>query len=287
MPKILPKNLSDKSNKSLRLLSQSGYNGVQTNGEWRTTMMIEWGSIPCFVGVAPSVLQRLNETAHRHHYQAGSMIFVEGASCAGFHVVTEGLVRTYRVSPEGRMHTLSLLRPIASFNEVAAVDGHANPYSATAVTHATIVKIHHEQLMELLANNRDLLQNYVQALAHVNREYIERLEDMTFRTIPSRLAKLFLHESTYADTIAETPTKLTQEDIASILGTTREVVGRALRGLLNAGLLRKKGRQVYVADRAGLEHLAETNEMPMGIPLKIEPKPRPAKKTRLIREPHV
>ena len=76
------------------------------------------------------------------------------------------------------------------------------------------------------------------------------------------MAKLFLHETTYAGTIAETPTKLTQEEIASILGTTREVVGRALRGLLNAGLLRKKGRALFIVDRAGLEHLAMTNEMP-------------------------
>ncbi|MEO0564565.1 MAG: helix-turn-helix domain-containing protein [Chloroflexota bacterium] len=111
-----------------------------------------------------------------------------------------------------------------------------------------------------------LLNNYVQALAHVNREYIERLEDMTFRTIPSRLAKLFLHETTYAETIAETPTRLTQEEIASILGTTREVVGRAVRGLLNAGLLRKEGRAVYIQDRDGLEFLARTNCMPESIP---------------------
>jgi CRP/FNR family transcriptional regulator len=102
----------------------------------------------------------------------------------------------------------------------------------------------------------------VQALAHLNREYIERLEDMTFRSIPSRLAKLFLHETTYADQIAETPTHLTQEEIAAILGTTREVVGRALRGLLNAGLLEKRGRHVYVVDRRGLELLAETNTVP-------------------------
>jgi CRP-like cAMP-binding protein len=122
--------------------------------------------------------------------------------------------------------------------------------------------------MELLATERDLLNNYVQSLAHVNREYIERLEDMTFRSIPSRLAKLFLHETTYADQIVETPTRLTQEEIASILGTTREVVGRALRGLLNAGLLRKKGRMVFISDRIGLEILAETNMMPEKI---IEP----------------
>jgi len=102
----------------------------------------------------------------------------------------------------------------------------------------------------------------------MNREYIERLEDMTFRTIPSRLAKLYLHETTYAEHIAQAPSQLTQEDIASILGTTREVVGRALRGLLNAGLLRKEGRQVFIADRKGLEYLAETNVMPEKIPQK-------------------
>ena len=91
---------------------------------------------------------------------------------------------------------------------------------------------------------------------------IGNLEDMTFRTIPSRLAKLYLHETMYADQIAETPSSLTQEDLASILGTTREVVGRALRSLVNAGLLRKVGRTVYIVDRGGLAHLAETNEIP-------------------------
>jgi len=225
-------------------------------------MSINWFNVPYFTGVGPHVLQQLDEAAHSHLYQAGATIFNEGAACAGFHVVVDGLVRIYRISPEGRLHTLSLLRPTASFNEVAAVDGGPNPYNAVAVTSATIVKIGHKLLMELLATERELLQNYVQALAHVNREYIERLEDMTFRTIPSRLAKVFLHEATYAEHISEAPTKLTQEEIASILGTTREVVGRAVRGLLNAGLLRKEGRKVFIADRAGLEFLAETNEMP-------------------------
>lgn len=226
--------------------------------------MMDWGSVPCFVGIGPDVIHRLEGAAHRHSYQAGATIFNEGEACTGLHVVVEGLVRIYRISPEGRMHTLSLLRPPTTFNEVAAVDGGVNPYNAVAVTAAVVMQIGHEQLMQLLTSERDLLQNYVQALAHVNRKYIERLEDMTFRSIPSRLAKLFIYETTYADTISEAPTKLTQEEIASILGTTREVVGRALRALLNANLLRKKGRQVFIADREGLEYLAETNEMPLG-----------------------
>lgn len=223
---------------------------------------VNWGVMPCFAGLAPEVLARLDRAAHGYTFEAGEMIFREGDSCAGFLVVTTGLVRIFRISPEGRLHTLSLLRPVSSFNEVAAVDGNHNPYNAVSVTQTEIVRISHDLLMEMLVNERAMLQNYVQALARTNREYIERLEDMTFRTIPSRLARLFLHEMTYADRIRESPTQLTQEDIASLLGTTREVVGRAIRGLLNAGLLRKERRQVFIADREGLEYLAETNEMP-------------------------
>jgi CRP/FNR family transcriptional regulator len=225
-------------------------------------MNIDWKHIPFFENLAPGALYRLEEACRHHSYQAGATIFNEGETCAGFYIVVEGLVRIFRMNAEGRLHTLSLLRPLSTFNEVAAVDGGPNPFNAVAVTNAGVLVIPHQRLMTLLATEPALLRNYVHALAHLNREYIERLEDMTFRSIPSRLAKLFLHETTYADQIAETPTQLTQEEIAAILGTTREVVGRALRGLLNAGLLKKRGRHVYVVDREGLELLAETNTMP-------------------------
>ncbi len=226
-------------------------------------MHTDLGLIPYFAGIDSAGLARIERAAHLRAYQAGAVIFSEDGDCAGFHVVLDGMVRIYRVSSEGRLHTLSLLRPYSTFNEVAAVDGGTNPYNAVAATSAQVLQISHQQLMTLMACEPALLNHCVQSLARVNRDYIERLEDMTFRSIPSRLAKLFLHESTYADQIAETPTGLTQEEIASILGTTREVVGRALRGLLNAGLLVKKGRHVYIADHEGLVYLAESNTMPM------------------------
>jgi len=222
----------------------------------------EWQRIPYFAQLDPHALEEIKKQAHRREYQAGATIFAEGDTCAGFHIVVDGLVRIYRINPEGRLHTLSLLRPVATFNEVAAIDGRENPFNAVAVTNVTVMILSHACLLDLLTTAPALLENYVRQLAHLNREYIERLEDMTFRSIPSRLAKLFLHETTYADQIAETPTKLTQEEIAAILGTTREVVGRALRGLLNAGLLRKEGRQVFIADRERLETLAKTNTLP-------------------------
>lgn len=231
-------------------------------GIYKTDMKVDWTQIPYFESLAHCDLSRIEDAAHHHRYVPGSAIFGEGDTCAGFHIVLDGLVRIYRMNAEGRLHTLSLLRPLSTFNEVAAVDGGPNPFNATAVTAVEVLVISHSRLLNLIATEPGLLSNYVQALAHLNREYIERLEDMTFRSIPSRLAKLFLHETMYAEQIAEAPTHLTQEEIAAILGTTREVVGRALRGLFNAGLLKKRGRLVYVVDRAGLELLAETNHVP-------------------------
>lgn len=228
--------------------------------------LVDWSHAPCFAGIDARGIQRIADVGHQHQYQAGANIFTEGEACAGFHIVTGGMVRIYRISPEGRMHTLSLLRPVATFNEVAAVDGAPNPYNAVAVTAGSVMVIGHEALVGLLAQDPVFMANTLQWMARVNREYIERLEDMTFRSIPSRLAKLFLHETTYADQIAEAPSRLSQEEIAAILGTTREVVGRALRALMNAGLLRRRGRQVFIVDRDGLERLAESNVMPDILP---------------------
>jgi CRP/FNR family transcriptional regulator len=229
------------------------------------TAALDWRDIPYFAGVDAAGLARLEGAAHRRLFAAGENIFVEGARCAGFHIIADGLVRLYRVNSEGRLHTLSLLRAPSTFNEVAAVDGSPNPFNAVAVTAASVCVISHSALLELMATDRALLNATVRALARLNREYLERLEDMTFRTIPSRLAKLFLHDATYGDQICEAPSQLTQEEMAAILGTTREVVGRALRNLLNAGLLRKQGRYFAIVDRAGLETLAETNELPASL----------------------
>ncbi len=215
-----------------------------------------------FKGLNEAGLRRVWTVAHVHVYQAGALIFAEGMRCSGFFVLLEGSVRVFRVGHEGRLHTLNLLRPISTFNEVSAVDGRVNPFNATALTDSRVLIISRTHLLRLMSDEPTLLSNYVQQLAQMNRDYLERLEDMTFRSIPSRLAKLLLHETTYADQIAETPTKLTQEEIAAILGTTREVVGRAVRGLLVAGLLKKRGRELYIQDRDGLEYLSVNNELP-------------------------
>ena len=120
-------------------------------------MPFDLAQIPYFAGIDQHGLSRIEQAAHRHTFSAGGTIFIEGSECAGFHVVLEGLVRIYRVNAEGRLHTLSLLRPFSTFNEVAAVDGDLNPFNAVAVTNAEVLNISHERMMNLMATEPVLL----------------------------------------------------------------------------------------------------------------------------------
>lgn len=221
--------------------------------------------LPLFAGMDSAAIGRVLAAARRHSFRAGAFLFQEGEPGAGYVVLLDGMVRLYRANPEGRLHTLSLLRAPAAFNEVAAIDGACNPVNALAVTAVEAAIIPHSALLQLMASEGALMGNALRVLARLNRDTLERLEDMTFRTIPSRLAKLFLHDSAYSDQICETPSRLTQEEMAAILGSTREVVGRALRALLNAGLLSKHGRYFAIADREGLAHLAENNVLEVNL----------------------
>jgi CRP/FNR family transcriptional regulator len=223
---------------------------------------ITWSELALFRGLDAVQLMPVMAAARRRTYPAGSFLFRDGEASAGYFALSEGMVRLYRANPEGRLHTLSLLRAPAAFNEVAAVDGGPNPLNALAVTDCAAWIVPHESLRALMASEPVVMSNALTILAHINRDTLERLEDMTFRTIPGRLAKLFLHQSAYGQQICEAPNHLSQEEMASILGTTREVVGRALRSLMTAGLLRKQGRYYAAADLDGLLTLAETNEIP-------------------------
>src|SRR5262249_47516448 len=115
-------------------------------------MPIDWTRIPYFSGIDSAGIQRIQQESHRRAYTAGAFIFAEGEECAGFHVVLDGLVRIYRVNAEGRLHTLSLLRTLSTFNEVAAVDGGVNPFNAVAVTNVEILQISHKCLLDLMSS---------------------------------------------------------------------------------------------------------------------------------------
>lgn len=184
----------------------------------------------------------------------GDILFLEGEPCAGLFMIVRGRVKIFKVSPQGREQILHVLGPGDTFNEVAVLDGGPNPASAATLTPATLLILTREPLLDLIGRHSPLARSVIEHLASRTRHLILLVEDLSFRTVSSRLARLLLEEA--GDT-SRVPKRWTQEEMASRLGTAREVVSRALRQLESSGLLHRERHRLIILDRDTLEDMAQ------------------------------
>jgi CRP-like cAMP-binding protein len=213
--------------------------------------------VPLFIRLCGSTQAAIDHEIHVRHYLKGESILLEGHRPTGLPIVVGGLVRIYRMMEDGRVHVHHYMRPYAAFNIIAALDGRPNPTSAEAVIDSKVGWIPRSTLLDLMAKDADLMQACLRLLTLQNRQLMARLDDLGFRTVPSRLARLLLHRGGFESEVNIPLDTLSQDEIAAVLGTSREVLGRALRQLYDLGLVRRDGRRYVIIDRAGLEKLAD------------------------------
>lgn len=218
----------------------------------------EWiPRVPLFIRLSAETQTRLDEHIHVRKYSSGQAIVLEGHRPTGLCITTSGLVRIYRVMIDGRVHVHHYVRPFATFNMTSALDGRPNPTSAEAVTECQVGWLPRAELLDLMQQDMVLMQACLRMLTLQNRQLMERIDDLGFRTVPARLARLLLHRGGFETEVNIPLDTLSQDEIAAVLGTSREVLGRALRQLYDLGLVRREGRSYVIVDPEGLEILAE------------------------------
>lgn len=213
--------------------------------------------VPLFIRLCAATQARIDREIMVRSYTPGQAIVLEGHRPTGLCIVVSGLARVYRLMTDGRMHVHHYVRPYATFNITAALDGRPNPTSAEAVIETQVGWLPRPALIELMSGDTDLMQACMRLLTLQNRQLMERLDDIGFRTVPSRLARLLLHRGGFETEVNIPLDTLSQDEIAAVLGTSREVLGRALRQLYDLGLVRRVGRNYVIINPDGLEKLAE------------------------------
>jgi CRP/FNR family transcriptional regulator len=208
---------------------------------------------PFFASLAASDLQALAAAMVQHRYPAGQIVLLEGAASSVLYVVQEGRVKLFKTSSRGREQVLGLLRPGEMFNEVAVVDEGPNPASAQAIEDCTLYLLRRRDLLRFMAECPGIAYAVTRTFAHRLREALELVEDLSFRDVTSRVAKILLDDQTGGSVGAPW---LTQELLAGMAGSRREVVGRALKSLCQEGAIRLARGRVHVLDRSQLEQLA-------------------------------
>ncbi|MBV9170710.1 MAG: Crp/Fnr family transcriptional regulator [Chloroflexi bacterium] len=202
---------------------------------------------PFFEGLADADLAALGAAMFQRSYPAGQIVLLEGAASSVLYVVQRGRLKLYKTSARGREQVLRLLRPGDMFNEVAVFDEGPNPASAQTIEDCTLYLLRRRDLVRFVTDRPGIALAITSFFARRLREAMALVEDLAFRDVTSRLAKILLE--------GRDP-RVTQELLAAMAGSRREVVGRALKAMSVAGVVRLERGRIHVRDRSALERLA-------------------------------
>ena len=213
-------------------------------------------SIPYFPGLSPAELDFIRKLVFEKTAARGEVILIEGEPAETLYFVASGAVKVFKTSAEGKEQILNIVRPGESFNDVPIFDGGLNPASAQAMGPVVLYGIRKNDLKVILRDHPQVAMNIIKVLAERVRQLVSLVEDLSFRHVIGRVAKILLEQA--GDGTGSKP-RLTQQEMAVMAGTAREVVGRSLKALEEGGAIRLERHRIVITDRAALKELIEAS----------------------------
>ncbi|MHB1131739.1 MAG: Crp/Fnr family transcriptional regulator [Chloroflexota bacterium] len=214
-------------------------------------------SFTYLAGLQPAELATLAAEFTPRDYERGDLIMLADEPCRGLYLVESGRVRIFKTSPDGREQVLSIAGPGDSFNEVPNFDGGPNPASAAALETTRLFLLRRAALLHTVERYPRVAIGMLRIFAGRLRHLTNVVEDLSFRNVTSRLAKVLLEhaDASVAQGEAGLRQRLTQQEMAAMIGTAREMVGRSLKALEAQGAVRMERHRIIVTDRKMLERL--------------------------------
>lgn len=184
--------------------------------------------------------------------ERGDVLFHEGDQGDRLYIIGEGKIKLGRTSADGRENLLAVLGPGEMFGELSLFDPGPRTATATAVAETQVVSMGHEQLKDFLAARPGVALTMLSALARRLRRTNDVLADLVFTDVPGRVAKALLDlAGRFGRQVEEgvlVPHDLTQEELAQLVGASRETVNKALADFASRGWLRLEARAVLLMD---------------------------------------
>jgi CRP/FNR family cyclic AMP-dependent transcriptional regulator len=204
-----------------------------------------------FGTLPPELLGQLRDRTEITRLRRGDVIFEKGDSATNLYVVFSGRVAIAVRATDGRESVISVLGPGAMFGEMSMFDGGMRSAHARALTTVHLISVSFEDVRDVLVHRPDVLWAVVRILARRLRATDEALADAMFLDVTGRTAKRLL---ALADGEDEFRMPLTQEELAGMVGASRERVNKAIALFIKLGWLEISGRSDYhILNRAELE----------------------------------
>ena len=205
-----------------------------------------------FQGVALEAAEALAGSLHEADYLRGDSVFVEGEEGDTLYIVLAGKIKIGRKAADGRENMLSVMGPSDMFGELSLFDPGPRTATATVVTDARLAALSHSSLRPWITDRPEIAEQLLRVLARRLRRTNDALADLIFTDVPGRVAKALLQLAerfgSQEDDGLHVRHDLTQEELAQLVGASRETVNKALADFASRGWLRVDSRAVTIVD---------------------------------------
>lgn len=207
---------------------------------------------PLFTALAEDSATALKARMVEVKVSKGQVLFNEGDSGDRLYIVTDGKIKLGIKSIDGRENLLAVLGPGEMFGELSLFDPSPRTATATALTDAKLLGLGQEDLNLWLAEHPEVAKHLLRALAQRLRRTWEAVGDLVFSDVPGRVAKalseLAQKFGTRNNDGLHVAHDLTQEELAQLVGASRETVNKALADFATRGWVRLEARAVVILD---------------------------------------
>jgi CRP-like cAMP-binding protein len=209
-------------------------------------------------------LQRLAGLASARRYHAGEAIFLAGDPGGSLLAVVKGQVRISAYSADGREALLNVIGPGDVFGEIDIVDGGDRTADAIAIEPTELLILHRRDFLTFLKHNPELGVRLMEVMCRRLRGLSEQLEDLNLLDLSARLAKRLLHLADGRGAGGRPGggpgggqgVRISQQQLASMLGAARETVNKKLRSLEDRGLIDVRRQSITLLNRQALRAVA-------------------------------
>jgi CRP/FNR family transcriptional regulator len=202
---------------------------------------------------------RLAQIATARQFDKGELLFSQGDPCTGFYLVIEGMVKVFRLSPEGREKVLVVVPPGQTFAEAALFGDGRFPAYAEAIAPSRLLFFPKGPFLRLLREDPDLSFKMLASMATWLKRMVGLIEELALQSAAGRFAHYLLSESGPSDKTVRLA--MTKKDLAGRLGITPETLSRLLAELAGHQILQVKGRTITILDRVHLESVATAGKL--------------------------
>ena len=210
-------------------------------------------SLPYFTRLSQGELESVKNLMFEKKVERGDLIVIEGETAGALYFVFSGAVKTFRTSIDGKEQVLNIIRPGESFNEVAIFDSGPNLASARAMGTATLYGILKQDMPAILEHHPQVALNGMKILSTQMRYFVSLIDDLSFKPVVARVAKVLVNYIGNGGTPGQ---RMTQQDMAAIAGTARELVGRSLKALERNGAIKFDRHRIVITDWEALKNIA-------------------------------